>query len=100
MFGGMTLVLLTAMAFLPRVLGRRSVWLLYPLGLAGQAALEIYTSHAYVLPGLYWLDQAFPVRGLFRVGLALAVFAGFCTAMLLRRHRGRGLRELLSLQRA
>ena len=88
MFGGMTLMLLTTMAFAPRVLGRRGVWALYPLGLAGQAALEIYTSHAYVLPGLYWLDQAFPVRGVFRIALALAVFAGFCTVMLLRRHRG------------
>jgi hypothetical protein len=80
MFGGLTLVLLTGVAFMPRI---------YPLSLMGQGSLEIYTGHAYVIPGLYWLDQVADVHGLYRIALALAVFAGFTTVILLRRHRER-----------
>ena len=91
LFGGLTLLLLGVMAGLGEGLRRafspRALVLLYPLSLMGQASLEIYTGHAYVLPGLYWLDQVAHVRGLGRIIAALLPFAVFCGFALLRRHR-------------
>jgi hypothetical protein len=87
MFGGLTFVLLTSVAFVRELGGEIAQYAMYPLALMGQASLEVYTGHAYVVPGMNWLDALTPVTGLYRIALALAIFSGFITIVLLRRHR-------------
>ena len=76
LFGGSTLILLGLIAFAHQGIGglHRLTW---PAGLFGQAALGIYTTHAWVLPILDSLDQVALTEGMLRAGLAFSIFATF-----------------------
>lgn len=77
LFSGATLIffsLLTALhARLPWLRARTGL-----VSLFGQAALGIFTMHAWVLPALAAVDYFIVIEGVKRVLLALAIFVLFC----------------------
>jgi len=77
LFGGVTLMLLAALAAAHEVLTGLSTrtWL---VALFGQSALGIFTTHAWVLPIVHALDVRFSITGAGRAALALTIFASFC----------------------
>jgi len=61
---------------------------MYPLTLAGQAALTIYLGHVFVLPLIAVLDSmGLRVEGTLRAAIPAALFATFCLVVVALQHR-------------
>jgi hypothetical protein len=97
LFGGIALLLFCGLAWLERRIALASR-VLYPLTLAGQAALPIYLGHAFVLPAIAVLDSmGMRFEGAWRAAVPAALFATFCLVVIVLQHR-RTIRPVRCLQ--
>jgi Heparan-alpha-glucosaminide N-acetyltransferase, catalytic len=84
-FGGIALAAIPILEFLTRLKPLRGFG--YLLALFGQTSLLLFAGNQFVLPAIDLIDHVAELRGIWRVGIPLSLFALFCAVVMYFRHR-------------